>query len=71
MAWSAISVNGITPWFQGLCADGSVSTCAFAFYASKNADNSSITIGGANEAYYTGSMTYHKLKSESYWPTNL
>lgn len=55
MAWEGISVNGIRPWYLGLCDAGVVTDCSFAFYASKDgADNSSLVLDGMNPAYAAG-----------------
>lgn len=72
MAWTAISVNGIKPWFPSLCDNGAVSNCEFSFYASKGTtDGSSLVLGGTLSKYYSGFFSYHDLLSETYWPVNL
>jgi len=54
MAWGAISVDHIRPFFLQLCDEGKVSDCSFSFYASSKTDGSALVLGGVDSKYAKG-----------------
>lgn len=70
MAWDAISVNGIRPWFLRLCDEGVVDDCSFSFYANDQPEGSALVLGGYDPKYAAGDITYHPILSETYWPVD-
>lgn len=71
MAWPTISVDGVTPVFTNMIANGLIAPL-FSFQLS---DSSSIVgemlLGGIDHTKYTGSLTYVPLVMENYWMVGL
>lgn len=69
MAWPTISVNGITPVFQNLFAQGSVPDNSFAFYLTKQAGQagSTLTLGGYNSSLSKNDWNYVPVIAQDYW----
>jgi cathepsin D len=69
MAWPAISVNGITPVFQNLFAQGAVPDNSFAFYLTKQAGQagSVLTLGGYNNTLSKNDWNYVPVIAQDYW----
>jgi len=70
LAWDRISVDGVQTPVQALVASGELPEPVFAFYLGNNADGE-LTIGGVDQAHYTGDFTYVPLSSEDYWSVKL
>jgi len=74
MAYPAISQDGVTPPFDALMQQGSLSSNAFAFYLTTieapndpKAKTSALTLGGANPNFYVGNFSYFPVVSQTYW----
>ena len=69
MAFPKIAVDGVTPIFDNLMKQGLVDKNLFSFYMSKvpGSGASSMMLGGYNQKYYSGPITYVPLSSRDYW----
>uniref|UniRef100_A0A8C4RIB2 pepsin A n=1 Tax=Erpetoichthys calabaricus TaxID=27687 RepID=A0A8C4RIB2_ERPCA len=68
LAYPSISASGATPVFDNMMSEGLVSQDLFSFYLSRNGQEGSVvTFGGVDPAYYTGSIHWIPLSSETYW----
>ncbi|KAJ8399763.1 hypothetical protein AAFF_G00408680 [Aldrovandia affinis] len=68
LAFPSISASGATPVFDNIMKQGLVSQDVFSFYlSSKTKRGSMLTFGGIDPSYYTGSITWIPLSSETYW----
>lgn len=76
MAFTSISVDGVTPLWEVLYNQGVVARKAFGFYletAPPNApfaNNGEMALGGADSSKFVAPMTYIPLISETYWLVN-
>ena len=53
---------------ENLVSQGALTTNEFAFHlARQGATGSTLTIGGVNSAYYTGSIYFTPVTSKTYW----
>jgi cathepsin D len=69
LAFDSISVDHITPVFDNMVNQG-LSTGVFSVWLSKNPQGQNggeLMFGGIDNQYYTGSITYVPLTSETYW----
>jgi len=68
MAWSSISVDGVTPPFVNMVMDGSVDSPVFGFYLTASPTQvGEMLIGGIDDSKFTGTLNYQPLISETYW----
>ena len=74
MAYASISVDGITPVFQNMVAQGAVKKNVFAFYLSNEVSpplpplfKGELILGGIDRKHYTGELQYHPVSQEGYW----
>lgn len=72
MAFSSISVGNTPTPFDLLIAQEKVADQMFAFYlGDKDGANGELTIGGMDEAHFTGDVTWVPLSSATYWEVAL
>ncbi|MBN3292486.1 PEPA protein, partial [Polypterus senegalus] len=68
LAYPSISASSATPVFDNMMSEGLVVQDLFSFYLSRNSQAGSVvTFGGFDPAYYTGSIQWIPLSSETYW----
>lgn len=70
LAFASISVDKMTPVWYNLVEQGQVSTQQFAFWMSKQLNSSyggELTLGGYNNARFTGDITWVPLSRQTYW----
>jgi len=69
LGFRSISVGGVPTVFESLFNQGQIEENSFSFYLSREAGSSSsrLVLGGINSDYYTGSMRFYDLISETYW----
>ncbi|KAG9350356.1 hypothetical protein JZ751_026711, partial [Albula glossodonta] len=72
LAFPSISASGATPVFDNMMNMNLVSQDLFSFYlTSKSESGSVVTFGGIDHSYYTGSITWIPLSSETYWQISM
>ncbi|KAG9330588.1 hypothetical protein JZ751_023724, partial [Albula glossodonta] len=68
LAFPSIASGGATPVFDNMMSQGLVSQDLFAFYLTPNGETGSVvTFGGYDSSYFTGSINWVPLTSETYW----
>ena len=74
MAYTSISVDGVTPVFQNLVQQKAVAEAVFAFYLSNEVSpplpplfKGELIIGGIDQNHYTGTLDYVPVSTEGYW----
>jgi len=69
MAFSAISVDNITPVFEVFVEEGSVSDGSFAFYLTSVAgeEGSSLVLGGVDPQFAATPFKYYPVILEAWW----
>lgn len=69
MAWQTISVDNVTPVFQNLFSQGTVSQNSFAFYLTRTIGQagSTLTLGGYNSTLSKNDWKQVPLIAEDYW----
>ncbi|XP_015197904.1 pepsin A-like [Lepisosteus oculatus] len=68
LAFPSIAASGATPVFDNMMSQGLVSQDVFSIYLSPNGETGSVlTLGGIDQSYYTGQITWIPLSSETYW----
>ncbi|XP_036384652.1 pepsin A-like isoform X2 [Megalops cyprinoides] len=68
LAFPSISSSGATPVFDNMWKQGLVSQDLFSVYLTSNSQSGSVvTFGGIDPSYYTGSIVWIPLSSETYW----
>jgi len=74
LGYPALAENGILPVFNNLWAQGQVDQNLFSFYLNRDESSSiggSLTLGGIDDKYYTGEITYHPVVEQLYWKLDL
>ncbi|XP_023689418.2 pepsin A-like [Paramormyrops kingsleyae] len=72
LAFPSISSSGATPVFDNMMSQGLVSQDLFSVYlTSDSADGSVVIFGGIDSSYFTGSIYWIPLSSESYWQISM
>lgn len=68
LAYPSISSSGATPVFDNMMSEGLVSQDLFSVYLSSDDQSGSfVMFGGVDTSYYSGSLNWIPLSSESYW----
>lgn len=70
MGYPTIAVNGITPVFNQMFAEGAIDKNQFSFYLNRDPEASvggELYLGGANPERYTGDFNYHDVTKQGYW----
>ncbi|XP_011366892.1 pepsin A [Pteropus medius] len=68
LAYPSISASGATPVFDNLWDQGLVSQDLFSVYLSSDDESGSVVMfGGIDSSYYSGSLNWVPLSSETYW----
>jgi len=69
MAFPAISVNKVTPYFQRVVEEKLVDDASFSFYltSTPGSSGSKLVLGGVNPAYAQSAFSYYPLIQENYW----
>lgn len=69
MAFSAISVDNITPVFEVLYEEGKVADGSFAFYLTSKAgeEGSSLVLGGVDPQFAATPFKYYPVTIEAWW----
>ncbi|XP_030639734.1 pepsin A-like [Chanos chanos] len=72
LAFPSIAASGATPVFDNMMSQNLVSQDLFSVYLSNdNRKGSFVLFGEIEKSYYTGSLTWIPLSSESYWQVNM
>jgi len=72
LGWPRISVDQILPVFPTAVAQGLIQSPVFAFYLGKaDGVNGELTLGGYDQAHFTGPINWAPLTAETYWQTKL
>ncbi|XP_036386801.1 pepsin A-like [Megalops cyprinoides] len=72
LAYPSISADGATPVFDNMMSEGLVSQSLFSVHLSSNSEAGSVvTFGGIDHSYYTGSIQWIPLSSETYWQISM
>eukprot|EP00117_Sycon_ciliatum_P010375 scpid67234/ scgid12294/ Lysosomal aspartic protease len=70
LAFSKISVDGVTPVFDNMVRQGLVKEAAFSFWLDRNPEGQQggeMLLGGIDTKRYTGDIAWTPLNSETYW----
>jgi len=70
LAFQSISVDNVVPPWYNIVAQNLVANQVFSFWLNNNpnsANGGELLLGGIDTAKYTGTPTYAKLTSETYW----
>nr|AAL24045.1 aspartic proteinase [Plasmodium chabaudi chabaudi] len=72
LGWKSLAVGSVEPAIVEMKKKGQIENALFSFYFPAAEDaNGYFTIGGIEESFYTGDITYEKLTNESYWQIQL
>ncbi|XP_060627052.2 pepsin A-like [Anolis sagrei] len=72
LAYPSIASSGATPVFDNMMSEGLVSQDLFSVYLSSDDQSGSfVMFGGVDTSYYSGSLNWVPLSSESYWQITL
>ncbi|XP_003224161.1 pepsin A [Anolis carolinensis] len=72
LAFPSIASSGATPVFDNMMSEGLVSQDLFSVYLSSDDQSGSfVMFGGVDTSYYSGSLNWVPLSSESYWQITL
>uniref|UniRef100_A0A8C0H7U4 pepsin A n=1 Tax=Chelonoidis abingdonii TaxID=106734 RepID=A0A8C0H7U4_CHEAB len=68
LAFPSIASSGATPIFDNMMNEGLVSQDLFSVYLNSDEQSGSfVTFGSINSSYYSGSLNWIPLSSETYW----
>ncbi|CAK6449581.1 unnamed protein product [Pipistrellus nathusii] len=68
LAYPSIASSGATPVFDNMWNQGLISQDLFSVYLSPNGQSGSVVMfGGIDSSYYTGTLNWVPLSSETYW----
>jgi len=70
LAFQSISVDNVVPPWYNIIAQNLVSTPLFSFWLNQNSnseDGGELFLGGTDSTRYSGTISYTKLTSETYW----
>lgn len=70
LGFDTISVDGVTPVWYNLVAQGQVAEPVFAFWLNRDPSGISggeLVLGGVDENHYTGDFAYTNITKEGYW----
>jgi cathepsin D len=70
LAFQSISRNNAPTFFDNMASQGLITAKKFSFWLNGDLAQSNggqLFFGGSNPAYYTGTMTYVPLSSQTYW----
>jgi hypothetical protein len=72
LAWPTISVNHVPTVFQNMASQGLVDKNLFSFYlGTESGMKGELLLGGIDDNYYTGDISYVPLTSTTYWEVKL
>ncbi|XP_023689411.2 pepsin A-like [Paramormyrops kingsleyae] len=72
LAFPSISSSGATPVFDNMMSQTLVSQSLFSVYLSRNSEEGSVVIfGGIDPSYFTGTIFWLPLTSETYWQISM
>ncbi|XP_012599454.1 cathepsin D [Microcebus murinus] len=74
MAFPRISVNNVLPVFDNLMQQKLVDKNIFSFYLNRDPNakpGGELMLGGVDEKYYKGSLTYLNVTREAYWQIHM
>ncbi|XP_069495858.1 pepsin A-like [Ambystoma mexicanum] len=72
LAFPSLASDGATPVFDNMWSQGLLSQDLFSVYLSANGASGSVVIfGGYETSYYSGTMNWIPLSSETYWQITL
>ncbi|CDU85198.1 hypothetical protein YYC_02932 [Plasmodium yoelii 17X] len=72
LGWKSLAVGNVEPVIVEMKKRGQIENAVFSFYLPEAEKSIGyFTIGGIEESFYTGDLTYEKLTNESYWQINL
>ena len=71
LGFDSISVDKVVPPFYHMVDDKLIDEPVFAFYIADADSDSQMTLGGVDEAHYTGPMTNIPLRRKAYWEVDL
>lgn len=69
LGWKEISELGLPTLFDEIYSEGLVKDHSYSFYLSKEpySGRSALVLGGVDEKYYKGNLSYHKVKTKTLW----
>ncbi|VWU48559.1 peptidase, putative [Hepatocystis sp. ex Piliocolobus tephrosceles] len=72
LGWKDLSIGSIDPVVVELKKQNKIDRALFTFYLPNNDSNTGyLTIGGIEDKFYEGAITYEKLTHDLYWQINL
>ncbi|KAH8419312.1 hypothetical protein KR222_004528 [Zaprionus bogoriensis] len=74
MGYQSIAVDGVTPPFYNLFAEGLIEEPTFAFYLAREGSaqqGGQLILGGVDEQLFSGNLTYVPVTEQGYWQFNL
>lgn len=72
LGWKDLSIGSIDPFVVELKAQNKIENALFTFYLpSHDKESGYLTIGGIEEKFYEGDLTYEKLNHDLFWQINL
>jgi cathepsin D len=73
LGWRSISIDQVPTVFDQMIAQNIVDNHSFSFYLTDapNSAGSQLVLGGIDEKFYTGEMTYHNVIQDAWWVLQL